>query len=133
MGAAGTQQSPDDEGEAERLNTYKKRNEKDGDNYAIIANLCIVLIYQYWEDHYRGQIANELELTSKNDLTSDIMGDLRHLRTSIVHHKAIALKEVENCRLLHWFIKGDKIYVNSKMFEKIIFYIKEDINRMNTD
>lgn len=111
----------------------KKRNEKDGDNYAIIANLCIVQIYQYWEDHYREQIAKELELTSKNDLKSDIMGDLRYLRTSIVHHKAIAKEEVENCKLLQWFKKGDKIYVNSKMFEEIIFYIKGYINQMNAD
>lgn len=61
------------------------------------------------------------------------MGDLRYLRTSIVHHKAIAKEEVENCKLLQWFKKGDKIYVNSKMFEEIIFYIKGYINQMNAD
>ena len=111
----------------------KKRNEKDGDNYSIIANLCIVLIYQYWEDHYRGQIAKELELPRKNNLKSNIMGDLRLLRTSIVHHKAIAKGEVENCILLQWFKKGDTIYVNSKMFESIIFHIKEYIRQMDSD
>jgi tetratricopeptide (TPR) repeat protein len=111
----------------------KKRNEKDGDNDAIIANLCIVLIYQYWEDHYREQIAKELGHYKKNDLKSDIMKDLNLLRQSIVHHRAIAKKEVEKCKLLQWFKDGDKIYVNRKMFEDIVFYIKADIKLINED
>ncbi|MFZ3165997.1 MAG: tetratricopeptide repeat protein [Candidatus Methanoperedens sp.] len=111
----------------------KKRNEKDGDNDSIIANLCIVLIYQYWEDHYREQIAKELGHSNKNDLESDIMGDLRLLRISIIHHKAIAKKEVGKCKLLQWFEDGDKIYVNREMFEDIIFYIKADIKLINED
>ena len=111
----------------------KKRNEKNGDNYAIIANMCIVLIYQYWEDHYRGHIAEELGYTDKNDVKSDIMGDLRLLRISIVHNKAIAKEDVENCKLLQWFKKGDIIYVNEKMFENIVYYIKECIESMIED
>ncbi len=102
----------------------KKRNDKDNDNYIIIANLCIVLIYQYWEDHYRKQIAKELGLPNKDALKSDIMGDLRLLRTSIIHHNAIAKKEVENCKLLKWFKEGDKIYIDSKKFENIVFHVK---------
>jgi len=111
----------------------KKRNEKDGDNDVIIANLCIVLIYQYWEDKYREQIAKELGLTSKNDLNSDIMGDIRLLRKYIIHHRAIAEKDIEKCKLLQWFKKGDKIYLNGKMFENIIFYITEYITLINED
>ena len=111
----------------------KKRNEKSGDNYAIIANMCIVLIYQYWEDHYRKNIAEELGYTNKNDLKSDIMGDLRLLRISIVHNKVIAKESVENCKLLQWFKKGDIIYVNEKMFEKIVFYIKDFIKSIDED
>lgn len=111
----------------------KKRNDKDSDNYIIIANLCTVLIYQYWENKYRKQIAKELGLSNTDALKSDIMGDLRLLRNSIIHHNAEAEKEVENCKLLKWFKEGDKIYVNSKMFENIIFHVKEYIKLIQTN
>jgi tetratricopeptide (TPR) repeat protein len=111
----------------------KERNKKDGNNDAVIANLCIVLIYQYWEDHYRKQIAEELGLSNKNDIESDIMGDLGSIRNSIIHHGAIALKKVEKCKLLKWFKEGNRIYVNREMFENIIFYIEADIKLINED
>lgn len=111
----------------------KKRNDKDSDNYIVIANISVVLIYQYWEDSYREQIAKQLGLPNKNDLKLDIMGDLRLLRNSIIHHNAVALKEVENCKLLKWFKEKDKIYINSKMFETIIFHIKEFIKLIKTN
>ena len=111
----------------------KRRNEKEGDNYAIIANLCIVLIFQYWDSHYRKQISEELGLKKENDLKSDIMGDLNKLRNSIIHHQAIALKDVEKCILLKWFKEGDTIYINSGMLEKVIVHIKEYIIQINQD
>lgn len=65
----------------------------------------------------------------KYALLSDIMGELGSLRNSIVHNKAIAYKKVEKFKKLkNWFKEGDKIYVNGERFEKIILYIRADIN-----
>ena len=36
-----------------KMGKIKERNKKGGENYKIVANLCLVLIYQYWEDYYR--------------------------------------------------------------------------------
>ncbi len=103
---------------------YKERNSEKGTNFRFIGNMCVIAIYQYWEDYFRQKIANLLNKTNKNELTSDIMGDLKILRRSIIHHRSIALKEVENCKLLRWFQKGDDIFIDKKMMEYIVFQVK---------
>ncbi len=103
---------------------YKERNSEKGENSRFIGNMCVIAIYQYWEDYYRQKIAKLLNRTNRNDLTSDIMGDLKILRRSIIHHRSLALKEVESCKLLSWFKKGDEIFFDSNMMQYTIFQIK---------
>ncbi len=103
---------------------YKQRNSEEGKNYKFIGNMALVCLYQYWEDHYRDKIAESLGKI-KNDLFVPVMGDLRLLRRSIIHHDGIALKDVENCEILKWFSKGDVIFIDKEKFENIIFHIKE--------
>lgn len=61
------------------------------------------------------------------------MGDLNKLRNSIIHNQVIAKKEVEKCILLKRFKEGDKIYVNSEMFEKIVVHVRKYIKQINQD
>lgn len=61
--------------------------------------MSLISIYQYWEYYYRGKIAQQ-KVISKNDLRSDIMGYIRIIRISIVHHKGIVLKDAEKCKIL---------------------------------
>jgi hypothetical protein len=103
---------------------YKERNSEKGINSRFIGNMCVIAIYQYWEDYFRQKIANFLNRTSKNELTSDIMGDIKILRRSIIHHRGIALKDVENCKLLRWFKKGDDIFIDKDMMQHIVFQVK---------
>jgi len=100
----------------------KGRNEEGGANQKFIANMCLVSIYQYWDDHYRKEIAVVLG-KDKNDLQSDIMGDIRLLRRSIIHHEAVCKKDVEKCKLLNWFKKGDEIFIDKEKFEQVISHI----------
>jgi len=102
----------------------KERNKLNGKNYQIIAGLCIIMIYDYWEDYYRGKIAEENEV-NKDDIKWDIMGDLKHFRHSIIHHQGIAISEIKNCKILRWFEGGDEININKDKMENIIKIIKE--------
>ena len=104
---------------------YKERNSEKGVNYRFLGNMCVIALYQYWDDYYREKIAISLNRTSGNELTSDIMGDLRHLRNSIIHHRGVAKKEVEKCKLLHWFKKGDEIFIDWNMMHCIVSQVKE--------
>jgi len=108
---------------------YKERNSDTGINSRFIGNMCVIAIYQYWEDHFRTEIARNLG-KNREDILSDIMGDLRLLRRSIIHHRSIALKEVENCKLLRWFKEGDDIFIDEDKFKDIVSYIKSFIQTL---
>lgn len=108
---------------------FKERMRKAGRNYREIANLCLVSIYQYWEDHYRADIASALG-RAKNELASDVFGDLRHLRRSILHNRAIALPEVGSNRVLAWFHPGDRIHIDEQMFEDLIDAVKRALSEI---
>jgi len=105
------------------IGEVKERNKKEGENYENIANLCLVLIYQYWENYYRKRIAKDIGLEKAKDLELDIFGDIKILRDSIIHHGAIVLDKVGEFKLLKWFKEGDKIEIDSKKFERIIYHI----------
>ena len=94
--------------------------------------MALVSLYQYWEDHYRSQIA-EIFNIKKNELIAPIMGDLRLVRISIVHHAGVALKDIEKCEILNWYKEGDEIFIDKIKFEEIVFQIKSLINKWKTE
>ncbi|MBD2017804.1 hypothetical protein H6F96_28050 [Microcoleus sp. FACHB-53] len=108
------------------------RNMETGSNFRFIGNMCLISIYQYWEDDYRKKIA-ELFHKKKNDLTEPIMGDIKELRNLIIHHKAIALPKVKKCILLKWYQEGDEIFINKEQFKEIIKHIRAYINKLKSE
>lgn len=105
----------------------KQRNSESGDNFLFIGNMCLVSIYQYWQDEYRKKIAQKKRV-SPEDLSSDIMGDIRWLRNSIIHHRGIAQKPVEKCKILKWFKEGDEIFIDYEKMKKLFGEIKLQLN-----
>ena len=105
---------------------FKSRNDGGGDNFRFMANVCLVALYQYWEDFFRGEIASSLG-AAKNDITAPVMGDIRFLRQSIIHNGGIAIGEVERCLVLKWFNRGDVIYLDAEKFEKLVVEVKRFI------
>jgi hypothetical protein len=108
------------------------RNTQTGSNFRFIGNMCLISIYQYWEDDYRKKIA-ELLGKKKNALKEPIMGDMRLLRNSIIHHRAITKKEVEECALLNWYKEGDQIFINKDQFKEKIKHIRAYINKLKSE
>lgn len=108
---------------------YKERNSKTGINQKFLANMALVSLFQYWEDFHRENIASDLGM-DKNDLKSPIMGDIRLIRISIIHHAGIALKRMEKCEILKWFKEGDDIFINEEMFQDIIKELKNFLNEL---
>jgi len=106
---------------------FKDRNDEGGTNFKFIGNMALVSLYQYWENYYREKIAEQLEL-DKNDLKAPIMGDIRLIRHSVIHHSGIALKDIEKCEVLTWYKEGDSIFIDKGKFEEIILHVKKLIN-----
>jgi len=108
------------------VKNYKERNAYYGKNHSNIGNLIICQLYAYWEDYYRDRIAQDLRI-KKSKLSLNIFGDLRHLRHSILHHRAIALDTVEKCKILSWFKKGDEITLYENQIDIIINHVRTTI------
>lgn len=116
----------------ETLGDFIIRMSKDGRNTTFAANMCIISIFHYWEDHYRKAIADALNI-SKEDLKTDIIGDIRLLRNSIVHHNAIALKEIEKCKILNLFKEHDIIKLSREDILYIINGVKNYTAKLKSD
>jgi hypothetical protein len=107
----------------------KARNERGGTNWIFLANVCLVSIYQYWEDHFREALATALG-KSKYELLVPLMGDLRLYRMSIIHHRGIALREVERCEVLQWFRPGERIELTPDHMETIVLEINRAVRQI---
>lgn len=102
----------------------KARNSVGSANYRFIGNMALVALYQYWEDFYRSRIAEYLG-KKRDELQAAVMGDLRHLRRSVIHHRGIALPEVANCEVLTWFSPGEKVFVDGPKMEELVLHLKQ--------
>jgi len=107
----------------------KDRNHPQGDNFRFIANMCLVIIYQYWEDHYRKAIAESLSC-SPDSIKVPVFGDLRRLRRSIIHHRGIATSDMERCEVFRWFQPGKEIFLDLDKFEEILDAVLECIGQL---
>ena len=105
---------------------HKARIRKDGKNHSFIANMCLTSVYQYWEDHYRGELAKSVE-KNKSEIKAPIMGDIRRLRVSIIHNRGIAVSDIEKCEILKWFKQGEPIDFDEDQFETVIWEVKKFI------
>jgi hypothetical protein len=102
-----------EEGEADDLHTTTlhdliERNTPGGRNFEFLAAMFVVTIYHFWDDHYRGRLASALG-KSRDELTHDVFGELRHLRRSIIHSRGRAVPEAKRARILRPFEPGEAV------------------------
>ncbi|MEE8124373.1 MAG: hypothetical protein V3T42_01000 [Nitrospirales bacterium] len=111
----------------------KARNKIGGRNYYYIGNMCVVTIYQYWEDHYREELANAMNLKTKNCIFSDIFGDFADLRRCIIHTGCKANKKIPRSSEKTWFQENDDIRINRDIFENLIDGIHEFVTEFRAN
>lgn len=111
-----------------QISTFLSRNSIDGLNYIIIGNLCLVMIYQLWEDHYRQKLAQEVKL-EKNDIASDLFHEINKIRQAIVHNNGLRTKKLDSLSILS-FLSKDKVEFDEEQFEMLINEVKKEIKRL---
>jgi hypothetical protein len=111
---------------------FKTKNAPGGDNQIMAANMCIVMMYTYWEARYRKEIADAAGLKDEKELKIDIMGDLGILRNSIIHH-AGDMKTDKTCKILTWFKPGEKINIDLEHFEMIKREIETGLSELSRE
>ena len=106
---------------------FKQRTTPGGLDTRLLGYMMITLLFGYWEDEYRERFALALGYSKKNELQSDLFGDLCNLRNAAIHNRGIATQAVQDAKILRWFKRGDRMLVSSEhvdgLFDQIDAYI----------
>lgn len=78
---------------------------RDGPISQVIAHGMLSWIYYAWENRFRSMIAGELGV-SKNEVVSDLMGDIRILRHKIAHNLGFLNKDLKKLKIINWLEQG---------------------------
>ena len=104
-----------------RLAELPERVAPGGQFSTLLGQLWIVTVYTAWEHGYRKAIAGELGHSQPEDLVCDEMGDLRHMRNDIVHHRGVATADhTGRCRVLHWSQVDQQISIGPPHVEQFM-------------
>lgn len=125
----------------------KSRTNINGQNYLMLGEQCIVSMFSYWEEYLRleigiaiGVLPENAKPTKKNKeilnvhVTSNIWGDIRYLRNSIVHNNSVAIKEMSKCKIITCFPPGNEIRLTYEVMELLFVlmgYYRNDLHTMS--
>lgn len=101
------------------LGEMNKRNEPAGDNSILLGNMCVVMLFEHWDCHFRPALDKALGTTK---IPVSIWGDLRLFRNGILHNGK-AKKEILKAEILRWYKPGDPIVIDQGKFRDIIFQL----------
>lgn len=101
------------------IEVLRRRNEQGGTNFRFIGNVCVVTLFQYWEDYFRAQFAQDLGV-DKDQIQVPLFGDLRRYRQAIIHNRGLATAEVEEVSLLKGPRRCQPVLFHRDLFEEAI-------------
>lgn len=111
------------------LEEFRNRNAPGHFNNFMIGNICLVLIYHLWEEHYRPLVATSLNL-KLNDLKIDCIGDIRNLRNDIIHNNFKVGEKTKKNKIFTFFQDLQFVQVNNKDFHIITERLKVDLKSL---
>lgn len=104
----------------------KARNREGGANEHAMGRAFLIAIYQLWEDHYRAAFATQLG-KKKNDIMSDLFGELKIMRNGIIHNRNRAPKETKKCEHIDLFEPGDEIKFDKNEVKLLVWFVRETL------
>jgi hypothetical protein len=93
---------------------------KDGPLECFIGNMCLVALYQTWDEVYRPNLAAAL---GRDKIDCNLMGDIKEYRHSLIHNKGEA-EDMDKCKIIKWFKNGQTIKISENMFLKLLDLIQ---------
>lgn len=109
-----------------------ERNLPGGANRQILVQTILVMIYQYWEETYRGRLATDAG-RDKNAITSDLFGDLKEIRHSIIHTHGRAKSDIKPLKVLAPIKPGQPIDYSESEFESILTQVLSELDRLRQE
>lgn len=113
---------------------FIKENSSDGINQRQLSYSVIVFIFTYWEDEIRPNLAKAASSNVK-DIKSEVMGDLRCIRNSILHTKGVFTPEWHSklVVLKDCFPVGQRIEISYELMHQIFVKIKQGCAKLIFD
>jgi hypothetical protein len=114
-----------------RSNEYLASNSVDGSNTQQHSQAILVFLFAYWEYEIRPRLAKSMNI-ERDDVKSNIMGDLRIIRNVILHSKGIFRHDAHrSLKLLSDMFPVDQpVYISYENIHKIFVLIKQDCARL---
>ena len=88
----------------------------------LCAKALVVMMYLRWDEYFRPRIADILSV-NKNAVKSDLMGDIRHLRISIIHKNSV-LPSNFNDKLTYlphiWRLNREQLTITEPMVHSLM-------------
>lgn len=111
-----------------RVSEYLELNAEAGENEQQQAQAIMVFIYTFWELETRPKLARILGCNLE-DIKVDIMGDFRHIRHAILHHRGVVSEDVfRKLLVLHEFVEpGKAIYFSIENLKEIFIKIHQGL------
>jgi hypothetical protein len=101
--------------------------EEEGDDEALVGNVCTSFIYSLWEDMYRPALAKSRGV-EKNFVRSEFFRQLGTYRHSIIHNQAIGTSKTATLTLLPAVPKGALLRVTRHVFESMVSKVKAELH-----
>ncbi|GEM_PF-2918947 len=79
----------------------------------IMAGSTIVMIYNLWEDNYRGIFAKCLGHQNKNDFKNSLFGDLGKIRNAIIHNNYKRTSDIDKLEILKSLFPNNEFILDS--------------------
>jgi hypothetical protein len=117
---------------ATTFGALKQRMAKGGTDSQAAAQAMLVFTFHIWEEKFRTSLTTNAG-TPISDTGSDVMGDIRLLRNSIIHNKGIAKADVARCKVLKHFTPGQPIHFTDAIIYDIIKAIRSEFAARGAD
>jgi hypothetical protein len=90
---------------------------QDGPAETRLGHQWIAYVFAGWQEGFRPRLA-ACHGCPKADLRYPVLGDLRHLRNDVIHHRGVATAHnTGRCTVLgHWFAEGEVIRLRDEHF-----------------
>ena len=115
------------------LGQAKSRNSIGGNNFIMMAQLCVTAFYDFWNEYLRREYViakgklnpdernkDKINEVVRHHASNAIWGDLYYFRTSIVHNLGIATSDVAKCQVFKWFQPGDILAFSPSQMREIL-------------
>jgi len=114
-----------------RAEDYLAANADGGANEQQQSRAVIIFLHTYWEDEIRPRLA-KAKAVDKNNIGSDIMGDLTVLRNVILHAKGIVRPDKHRrLKTLNSMFPADQeVRFSYEGMHQIFVLIKQDLSRL---